>query len=384
MGQILTYGLTHELLRTLEKTYGCTSQPREKIVDTLVTANMSKTLSNERESRPYPLNPFREVTSQNRQYRLKAKSAICRTQWYQTGTYCGNPIFEKRGYYANPIEECPHHIDGEITNWGGRLRNEIKDLSLNLGPSLVEYRETRNMFVSAAKSLINVVHRAKGGLYRGGYKWQKHNKALCKMSAAHLQTTYGVMPLVSDLYDSVEILKSKLGKDLYRRFSAYDSRSGAIPSQVIGASRLTGRWAVSERATLYIKLLPNYDGFTVGNPAEWIWEATFLSFVVDWFVNIGDWLSSLDALRGVELYTGTRTRKQNWWVTHEVEPWPTVKGLPFVHSQTGRTDYNSHERFLITNIPLPVLRWRPTDSWHALVNATALLKGQSKECKRSS
>jgi hypothetical protein len=316
-------------------------------------------------------------TIQPKQYKLKSISAKSSSGWVNVGTYCNKPILKKFVYYRNPVETCLYDIGSERTNWSGRMREELKDLRLNLGPSLVEYRETRDMFVSAAVTIRDIYRKVRSGKFIT----KRRKKTPCRLAGAHLGMTYGVMPLVGDLFESVERLKSVLDDPLIKRISVYNSRQGRYSEESAG-QKLDGYWKVSERATAYIRLIPNYGGFTLGNPAEWIWEAVTLSFVIDWMIPIGSWLSSLDALSGVEDLKGTVTRKEAWGHTGEILPWESLT-YPIVADRRSQTDYESHERFVISDVPLPPFpSWEPTKSWRALVNGVALLVGMGDQCKK--
>lgn len=46
----------------------------------------------------------------------------------------------------------------------------------------------------------------------------------------------------------------------------------------------------------------------LANPAEVVWELVPFSFVLDWFLPVGDWLSTLDAAVGYEFLDGCCTQ----------------------------------------------------------------------------
>lgn len=367
---------SYETIAYMSTLSGCTPSIREWF--TTIDLKHSVTVDNDRERRVKPpLRPMflNEPTAQQLQYRLKSQTAKSSSEWIKTGTYCNNPVLRKYVYYKNPIEHCLYDVGGERTNWSGRLREELKDLRLNLGPSLVEYRETQRMFIGAVQKIRDIYRTVRGRSTIG----RRKKRAPCRLAGAHLATTYGVMPLVSDLYESVERLTSVLDDPLFRRFSVYSSRNGRYQENNSGMS-VDGYWKVSERATVYVQLLPAYGKFTLGNPAEWIWEATTLSFVIDWIIPIGTWLSSLDALEGVKDLKGTVTRKEEWGHWGEILEWASLT-YPISSDRMMDCKYAGHSRSVIHEIPLPPLRWEPTESFRAVVNGVALMVGLGEQCK---
>jgi len=115
-------------------------------------------------------------------------------------------------------------------------------------------------------------------------------------------------------------------------------------------------------------------GFT--NPALIAWELTPWSFVIDWFLPVGNFISSLDATLGlvfVDGYKSTRVTKNShshaWWD-------PGIKNVSY-HWEGSVIGSNSEETFLrstLTSFPSPRLPSfkNPFSSQH-LLNAVALL-----------
>jgi hypothetical protein len=133
---------------------------------------------------------------------------------------------------------------------------------------------------------------------------------------------------------------------------------------------------VSERPIFYFDLQPDWEPFTFGNPLEVAWEVTPFSFIVDWGFNVGDTLSSLDALKGVDNIRGTVTRKR--WATVVDRYTPSTK--PDL-VQAGITKYESHQRAFWNTIPLPPLpSWKPSFSWHRIRNGISLLTVLNDKC----
>lgn len=262
---------------------------------------------------------------------------------------------------------------GPVLDWQTKMRLDIKETAVNLGTSLVEYRDTAKLFHSFAKGM-----KTAWSLYRGRLpkRWRRKLRP-CDVAAAELTTSYGVEPLVSDLYDSFWALQGRLVDPIYRRFVSFASDSESVEDTSFNESK--GQWEVSERAICYVELEPNRSDFTLGNPLELAWEVIPFSFVVDWGIPIGDYLRALDALKDVKSVAGTVTRKQKY--QHTTRSYNVVNnGWEVIEPAILR--YESHQRDAVFSIPVPnVPSWDPSTSWRAVVHGLSLLTVLNQRCR---
>lgn len=256
------------------------------------------------------------------------------------------------------------------TNWQLDLRLKIKDEVVNLGNSLVEYRETGNMFLDAAKGVKNFIKAAKKGK---GRRWSS-----CDVVNIDLANTYGVQPLVSDLKDSYDRLTERLIRPVKKRY--YVAKQVDIDDfeSTYGSTFVfPDKFIKSERAVFYVVFPADPPNFTLGHPGEWIWEKLPYSHVVDWMIPIGDYLASLDALRYVKDIYGTVTTKESYhgkWNLKGVSNLDTV--------EWGQLDADWHRRTRYNDIPLPdPPKYEPSKSLKAVKNGLELLWQGREECK---
>lgn len=293
---------------------------------------------------------------------------------------------------TNPDYSCyPNPIPYDINVWGwtvvgagGRiipesavsydvdtdmkLRIAIKKESINLGTALAEYRQSARMFGTAASTVVNAWK-----LYRQG---RRRILTPCMVPAAHLVYTYGVAPLVSDVYNSVEELALRLGFPVRKRY--YASASGTSKSSQTTNSdgmekKIDARMSKSKRVTAYVEFdLENASRFTVGNPLEIAWELVPYSFVVDWMFSIGDYLSSIDALRAVSTMRVSTVTKVKY--NHNVKlKYTNAFGVTY-SNHNGANVFESHKRDIGYTLPLPSLpTYKPSTSYRAVINGLALL-----------
>lgn len=264
------------------------------------------------------------------------------------------------------------------TNWETKARTKIKSELVNIGESLAEYRETAKLFRQTGEILFDIYRTLRKGrvpvrLQRRYQQWSgKQTKTYLEMPwrlrnrltpdaipTMYLIGEWGIKPLISDLQASVEVLDGRVQLPIFRRLYVHAT-----------SGNKTRGWHRSDRATFYMKLDPDRGNFTAGNLLELGWELTPFSFMIDRLIPIGEWLSTLDALKSVTWMTGSVTRKEQvrFWRDEIINPGYTIveKGLYL---------QKSHQRFVHSTIPMapPPLRWEPSKSWRHVAQGLALL-----------
>lgn len=327
-------------------------------------------LSNDVESRPYPTSLLYAMTGQAEQYTMDYYKTMERCNRTRT-TNCDGltvPLLEEWKVARNFTQTYCVKPPPDATGWQTCARLRIKDRMVNLGASVAEYRETCGMFKRAASGTYDAWKALKGKK-----KWRNFKPR--DVAAANVVTNYGVLPLYNDLYDSYEALTSKITDGIWQRVTCQRQLKdfGDVPASGNYQGKDEWAWTYSERAVLYVKLKVDEPKFTMGNPLELAWELIPFSFVVDWLIPIGNALSALDALHGVQDIRGTVTRKWKSAITSTVTT-ANAYGKYYSVITPGRYTYRSHQRDVVTQIPLPNLpTYRPSTSLRAVANGISLL-----------
>lgn len=192
-----------------------------------------------------------------------------------------------------------------------QLRLKVKALSSDLASYVGEYRETLNLFESGVRELtkfataVRKIARMKGNPFSRavrrkvlspGNKWTMRDVA-----SANLMGSWALAPTAGDLGDAMLHLNTLL-KDLTVRVTAQAT------AHKTSSTPRGGNWRVGElvsegtlscKAVAYCQMKSNARSFTAGNAAEAMWEGLPFSMLVDYFIGIGDCLSSWDALSEV-------------------------------------------------------------------------------------
>jgi len=135
-----------------------------------------------------------------------------------------------------------------------------------------------------------------------------------------LEFTYGWKPLIKDVYDQVENLSTTLTRNEGEVFSAVGKakaqRSGERVFQDSDYAKITKFYTWTSRTRFKVRYsladLGYRNVFGLNNPALVAWEIVPFSFVVDWFLPIGQFIEGLTAYDGVRFHRGTRTQIGRW------------------------------------------------------------------------
>lgn len=214
-----------------------------------------------------------------------------------------------------------------------RLRNSFhNDIVANLGETLGEWRSSLEMIGKRSYDLADVVKRV--GLTAQG-KWKRLPQRKRKRSAKRvngetskwthvlastwLEASFGWIPLLTDLYDSYQVLSSDMRPQrLYA--TATIPYHGTIWNGRRNYSIHTGSVTIRQGAKFTV-VNPNLalaDQLGIINPLSVGWALTRLSFFVDWCFDVSTFLRSFTDYAGVELSDTYHTEwhREYWDHTH--------------------------------------------------------------------
>lgn len=194
----------------------------------------------------------------------------------------------------------------------GKLRSEIKAKNADLAVSLAEYRSSVTLFRELSLDIIKAfrsLHPA--ALFSRAFnrlskpEWRRVDT---KYSANKwLQYQFGIAPMVSDLFGTVEELAVRIneGFPIYNRAIAVDrAHASGFRKDTLYPHQYTTYYTRSVRAKsrhiVTDASLKRLTQLGMTNPAIVAWELIPYSFVIDQVLGIGKYLDSLDALAGVD------------------------------------------------------------------------------------
>ncbi len=258
-----------------------------------------------------------------------------------------------------------------------RLRQRVAGSDFDFGVFLGEGHEALRMITNAATR----IYAASYALKRGDLGWAARSlvigtdrqKLWDKKNPARnwLELQYGWLPLLGDAKAGAEFLAHKLNVPLQQviRVSMRSSGSVSPTATAIAYSGATARTQKRLKAILRESNVQTLSGIV--DPFTVAWELTPWSFVVDWFIPIGDYLQA----RGLaSRLTGTYvTSTKQYYNTGKVVPRGITQILGECKFNRERTDMS---RVISTslNVPLPGVKGLgEVASWKRAANAVALL-----------
>lgn len=225
----------------------------------------------------------------------------------ETGPIDRNPTVSYMGYPTS------NDVENQLLNACYNKFKEKCQEQANLALNLAERKQAVNMMANRALQLVRFTRALRKlkfrdaatelGLHRDAYP--KGVRANSKaFGSNYLEFHFGWSPLVADIGKAVDIL---LDTPLDRRVRAgaraseYHIRAGNPPwwSTDYRVREHRVQMIADVRVTNPNALLASQLGFV--NPAMIAWELVPFSFVVDWFANVGDVLSSYTDFTGLEL-----------------------------------------------------------------------------------
>jgi hypothetical protein len=197
-------------------------------------------------------------------------------------------------------------------------------MSVNLAQAGGERKQTASLLLSTARRIVEAARALRRGrlgdfahaLELGdnmpsAKQWEKVLKTpVSKRIANHwLEYQYGWKPLLQDAFGVSELLTNHLVTDRYNIGSRSSGKSTLKDS---GGSIDTVKWVLEKTTKCRMSLTYRLENAGqavlaqtgISNPALLAWELLPYSFVVDWFVPVGNYLQALQAFSGFEFVDG--------------------------------------------------------------------------------
>jgi len=280
-----------------------------------------------RKGKSLPMNPFSYVGSTSTmpfgswsRYRTDKRYPLVRVGFLSPGSLS----WSIPDYWVADLDRSS--VDAEATT---KVRNKLKDQSVNLAQAFAERKMTANLIAEAATKLATAYsHLRKGnlagaadalGVHAGSRALRTYRKRFEKsqhkaIANSWLELQYGWKPLLNDVYGSAELLAQKFyteskGKAVASAKRSYTRVVTGVSESIPYEDTITTE--VEVKYTLYYstttEALHTLSQVGISNPAVLAWELLPYSFVVDWFVPIGNYLSSIDATLGLSFLQGAKT-----------------------------------------------------------------------------
>lgn len=262
-------------------------------------------------------------------------------------------------------------VSSELTNQAiQQLRGKLRNSSVNLAVAAGEGKQTLNLFLSTTGRLTNAARALRRGnmsaaaaaLSSSGGRAKSFN-ARRSLAENWLELQYGWMPLLSDMYGTLQFVADSLYRVPRSKVTSSAKTSESFFERVESdpSNRIDQwNWQHNVNYVLYFQEsmghMPSQLGLT--NPLAVAWELVPWSFVVDWFLPIGSAIENLDATVGLDFVKGCKTE---FWRANSIR---TLDGITKVFGNS-KSVYDWHlvqtltkvacERSTLGGFPGPVL-----------------------------
>lgn len=197
----------------------------------------------------------------------------------------------------------------------------LKDQKVNLGVALAEAKETAGLVSNAARRATKLLQ---AGLNRRPKEWLKGvrnagTKNWSKVPSYYLEHVFGLVPVMSDVDGACQQLAETLNRGNSPLVTAYAERSSTSEVDLAltemqqfgqlrgyGTQKNVARVGIVAEAPSWV--IQDYSSLGLTNPFSIAWERVPYSFVLDWFLPIGDWINTWDVGNYLHFKSGYTTR----------------------------------------------------------------------------
>jgi len=344
-----------------------------------------------------PVNPYSDIQRRTLQNRAHLQ--------YVSGS---STVVEYDGYSFSGTEEI-NYLNNYIagTSWSSDVSGmdnavkvkalvKVADAKVNVAVALAEAAKTSDLILDTARR----IHESYQAFRRGDLKSiAKHlNITPKRLHKSWLEYKYGWLPLLMDVKGAAELFAQQhvvrpttftvSAKEVvtktYSKVEAAAAYGGGATFPLSTFMSCSREVKVKLWCELTSPHLSELQQIGLTNPALVAWELVPFSFVFDWFISVGDWLTGLTSLQGVTIRRGlyslldTSAVSQTAPATSRVSAGRTYTCTPIdrQESQRGytRASYS----------PDPFTTYPPVNNlfnFNKLVTSLALLRGVTRNAR---
>lgn len=374
-----------QILSTREEWPKCSGKETRDVYTITSSGQRVVDLYSTRERRRKPALPlYKSMTALPERIRRIHSYALQKRTVYQSSC---TPITKWKQFDRYFIPTDTSELDAPISDGVVDLaiRLKVKDISQNLASYIGEYRETCDLVAKSGNKVSSAVRTAAGIIRSGkapkrwlrGMKYRKLKKltkqqaleAAQSISATVLVSDFMLAPTLSDVSAAMERLNRLTRLPMTRKVQVTRRAHAQKVTKGLYGGALTQNTTHSVRKTMWVEYNPDrISEFTSGNILEALWEGIAFSFVVDYFINVGQYLSGLDAMSGVlNAYGCVTDHKQSY--NFDDRP----SGSNYEVERPASVTVKRVSRRVSNSVSYGRPSWSPSGSWRRLRDMVSVL-----------
>lgn len=238
--------------------------------------------------------------------------------------------------YLDPITKPSASSEKLIQRANTKMLLQLKNQKINLMQTLGERHQTARLFSTTVRRIVTAVGQLRKLNWNGAAQTlgvkpsrQRHRAHSSRMardpknaiSQGWLELQYGWRPLLGEIYGALELIQYKRAKNPLTRSTASVSdvfeHKTSFTYDDYSIVYITTKRKMSVKFTAFYTApeenLKTLSEVGITNPFHTAWELLPWSFVLDWLLHVGNFISSWDAVTGLSFTKGTRTIVDEWW-----------------------------------------------------------------------
>jgi len=241
--------------------------------------------------------------------------------------------------------------------------SKIQRIKMNVAQNVAEFRQVQNMFRSNARRIANAYRALRHGNISGFAREiplrERHQQSLLRRGpldvrkhapSIWLETQYGWVPLLGDIYTGITRFYQRVEEGYPIRAIGTGRSTRVSKTRLdtsVGIVNFNDTSVYHTRAKVIIEYevdfsrLVNMSSWGLTNPLLLAWELVPYSFVFDWFLPVGDWLSQVGYSTGLYFKRGMESVVGNAMTTRRFK---RTSNAPSGSKVSG-TDYFESVRF---------------------------------------
>lgn len=240
-------------------------------------------------------------------------------EWTEVTDYNGGMEYIVNGFNAAKIDDARRKLIEDVSN-------KAREASYDVLTDIAEAREIPDLLRSISTDLIKVLRMMQGRFSLADLRQAafiapldliRHpKKALRRLGDNWMRYRYGIMPLIYSYRDLLKTINR--GIDVRDKSSAGfqpEPTGVTLPGPTIVYKRTETMGDIRLRASVFQHFdwegAAQYAGIGV-NPLVTAWELIPYSFVVDWFVNVGDYIASNTSNSAAQMSFACVSRRDNY------------------------------------------------------------------------